>query len=120
MQNRKQLEQRTKQVVKNMFYRNTFDVTLLDRYFEEHKTLDSSFIYSLHSYISKHFGTDTFIFTDVFDDAFRKMIVKFLLHYPTLNPNYFKYTIDVNKENPVVFQNEFTQKMFNIWIRKES
>jgi len=120
MCNRKKLERRTKQVVKNMFYQNTFDVTLLDKYFEEHKTLDTSFVYSLHSYISTHFGTDTFMFTDVFDDAFRKIRAKFLLEYPTLRAEYLKFIIDVNKQNPVVFPHEPTQKLFNSWVKRES
>ena len=28
--------------------------------------------------------------------------------------------IDDSKDNPVVFSNEFVQKLFDIWIRKES
>jgi len=112
------LEKRTVKIVNRMFYRNTFDVTLMDRYFLE-KEVDTSLVFSLHRYIYNNIGSDTFIFSDVFDIAFRKIVAKFLLHYPTININLLKYELDDSLENPVVFSNEFVQKLFDIWIRKE-
>ena len=112
------LEKRTAKIVSRMFYRNTFDITLLDRYFEE-KDLDTSLVFSLHSYIYKNIGADVFIFSDVFDYAFRKIVAKFLLYYPTINIGSLKYTLDDSKEIPVIFSNESVQNLFNIWIKKE-
>ena len=114
----KDLTSRTVDIVEKMFYRNTFDITLLDKYFEE-KEVDVSLVFSLYGYIATHIGRDTFIFSDVFDTAFQKIVARFLLHYPTIHINSLRYQLDDTKENPVVFSNEFTQKMFNIWIKKE-
>ena len=111
-------EKRIVKIVKRMVYRKTFDVTLLDRYFLE-KDVDMTLVFGLHTYICNTYGEDTFLFTDVFDIAFRKIVAKFLLYYPTINIGSLKYEIDDSKKNPVVFSNEFVQKMFDIWIRKE-
>jgi len=69
-------EKRIVKIVKSMVYRKTFDVTQLDRYFQE-KEVEMSLVFALHTYICKHYGEDTFMFTDVFDNAFRKMVAKF-------------------------------------------
>ena len=112
------LEKRTVKIVKSFLYRNTFDITLLDRYFEE-KDVEMTLVFFLHSYICNTYWEDTFMFTDVFDNAFRKMVAKFFWYYPTLNTSHLKYTIDVSIENPVIFMNKTTQKLFNNWIKKE-
>ena len=112
-------EKRVVKIVKNMVYRKTFDITLLDRYFQE-KEVEMKLVFGLHTYIYKTYGEDTFIFSDVFDIAFRKIVAKFLLHYPTINIGSLKYNLDDSKDNPVVFSNEFVQKLFDIWIKKES
>ena len=112
------LEQQTIKVVKSMFYRKTFDITLLDRYFLE-KEIDTSLVISLYKYIAKNIWTNTFLFTDVFDEAFEKIVSKFLLYYPSININSLKYELDETNKNVVVFSNEFTQKLFNMWIKKE-
>jgi len=44
------LEKRTVKIVKSFLYRNTFDITLLDRYFEE-KDVEMTLVFFLHSYI---------------------------------------------------------------------
>ena len=112
-------EKRIVKIVKSMLYRKTFDVTLLDRYFQE-KDVDMNLVFGLHTYIYNTYGEETFMFTDVFDVAFRKIVAKFLLHYPTINIGSLRYELDESKDNPVIFSNEFVQKMFNMWIRKES
>jgi hypothetical protein len=43
-------EKRIVKIVKNMVYRKTFDITLLDRYFQE-KDVDMTLVFGLHSYI---------------------------------------------------------------------
>ena len=69
-------EKRVVKIVKSFLYRDTFDITLLDKYFQE-KDVEMNLVFSLHNYICKHYGEDTFMFTDVFDNAFRKMVAKF-------------------------------------------
>ena len=112
-------EKRIVKIVKSMVYRKTFDVTQLDRYFQE-KDVEMSLVFGLHTYIYNTYWEDTFLFTDVFDIEFRKIVARFLLHYPTINIGFLKYSIDDSKDNPVVFSNEFVQKLFDIWIRRES
>ena len=102
-------EKRIVKIVKRMVYRKTFDVTLLDRYFLE-KDVDMTLVFGLHTYICNTYGEDTFIFTDVFDIAFRKIVAKFLLHYPTINIGSLKYELDDSKDNPVVFSNRVVAK----------
>ena len=69
------LEKRTVKIVAKMFSWKTFDITKLDTYFLTH-TVDKELLYSLYEYIDKHIGSDTFIFTDVFDMEFQKLKIK--------------------------------------------
>ena len=112
------LQKRTDEIIKRMFYRNTFDITLMDRYFSE-KEVNIEMVFSLHSYVFKNIGTDTFIFSDVFDEEFKKIAEIFKSLYFTLfivHTN--SYNIDVmNLKNPIHFKDKFVQKAFKKWLK---
>ena len=66
------LQKQTAKIVNdNMFSWRTFDVALLDKYFEENKISDKLEL-SLYNYILKNMWYDTFIFTNVFDKYLEK------------------------------------------------
>jgi len=115
------LEKRTVKIVSRMFYRNTFDITLLDRYFLE-KDVDIDLIFSIHSYIYKNIGRDTFMFTDIFSIKFELIAKKFISIHPRLFKGHNKkFTVDdMNLVNQIVFRDDFVQNIFSKWLSKKS
>jgi len=111
-------EKRIVKIVKSMLCRKILDITLVDKYFIE-KDVDMNLVFGIHTYIYNTYWEDTFLFTDVFDIEFRKIVARFLLHYPTINIGSLKYTLDDSRDNPVVFSNEFVQKLFDMWVKRE-
>ena len=114
------LEQKTVQIVKNMFSWKAFDVTLMDRYFSENE-VDVNLVFSIHYYIYENIGSDTFVFSDVFEYEFEKIVDIFKSLYFTLFiVHSSKFEIDVmDQKSPIKFEDSFVQKAFLMWVKWE-
>ena len=115
------LQKRTVEIVSRMFYRNSFDITLMDRYFLE-KDVDINLLFSIHSYIHKNIGNDTFIFSDVFSTKFELIAKSFISIHPRLFKKHKKEFVidDMETTNQIVFTDVFVQKIFLNWLKSRS
>ena len=107
------LEEKTVEIVSKMFSWKTFDCTLLDDYFLNND-VEVKLIYSIHSYIFKNIGEDTFIFTNIFEKEFEKVVNIFkTFYFGFFICHSSKVKIDVmNLKNPILFESKSTQDYF--------
>ena len=112
------INHRVTQIYSTLFTSRVFDITLLDKYMLENE-LDVTLVYALHSHLYHKEGRDTFIFSDVFDVEFQKIVDIFkALHLACVDLDLQGYTIDVmNVKNPICFTDTLIQSRFTQWLK---
>ena len=114
------LEEKTVEIISQMFSWKTFDITLLESYFLENE-VKIDLVFSLYHYLYKNEWANTFIFTDIFSIEFKKIIDIFICLHSHLFISYSnKVKIDeMNLQNPILFTDEFVQYIFKMWLKWE-
>ena len=112
------LKHRVTEIYSTLFTGRVFDITLLDNYVLENE-LDVALVYALHSHIYNKEGRNTFIFSDVFNMEFQKIVDIFkALYLAKVSLTLQSYTIDVmNVENPILFRDSSIQSRFTQWLK---
>jgi len=114
--------QSVKQIVDSKFlHRSTLDIPAMEDYLFR-KKLDRVTIYSLHQFISKKYGMNTFIFTDVFTSQFEKIVEDFMNYcdskklFESHNKS-FKVD-DMELESPITFKDKMIHQIFIMWLHR--